>query len=90
MLEVVPQLCGAAGLKPLRAAIADPTRYAIEPKVDGVRGLVVFEPDGMLTTRNRRGEARTRGHRPGEPVCDELAVEDRPLVEDRQAPPEAA
>ena len=42
----------------MRAAIADPGRYAIEPKVDGVRGLVAFAPGGHLETRNRRGERR--------------------------------
>ena len=57
-LDVIPQLLGNAGLAPLRAAIAEPGRYAIEPKVDGVRGLVVFAPGGELETRNRRGERR--------------------------------
>jgi ATP-dependent DNA ligase len=30
----------------------------VEPKVDGVRGLVVFQPDGSLEMRNRRGIRR--------------------------------
>ena len=57
-IDVVPQLVGSAGLKPLHAAIAEPLRYAIEPKVDGIRGLIVYQPDGTLETRNRRGEVR--------------------------------
>jgi hypothetical protein len=40
----------------LEAAIAAPERWAIEPKVD-VRGLVVFD-NGVVETRNRRGERR--------------------------------
>jgi hypothetical protein len=39
------------------AAIVDPERWAIEPSVDGVRGLVIFE-GGQIDTRNRRGELR--------------------------------
>jgi bifunctional non-homologous end joining protein LigD len=54
---VTPQLVGNAGLRALRAAIAEPERFACEPKVDGVRGLVVYGPDGV-ETRNRRGERR--------------------------------
>jgi ATP-dependent DNA ligase len=57
-IDVIPQLVASAGLKPLHAAIAEPLRYAIEPKVDGVRGLVVYSPDGRIETRNRRGEVR--------------------------------
>jgi ATP-dependent DNA ligase len=53
---VIPQLVGNTGLRALRAAIAEPERFACEPKVDGVRGLV-YGPDG-LETRNRRGERR--------------------------------
>ena len=56
---VIPQLVGGAGPEPLHAAIAEPLRNAIEPKVDGVRGLVVYQPDGNLETRNRRGEVRS-------------------------------
>src|SRR5688500_7440791 len=56
--EFTPQLLGSAGLRPLRLAIADPGRNAIEGKVDGVRGLVTFEPGGLLGTRNRRGDVR--------------------------------
>ena len=54
---VGPQLLGNNGTVALRAAIKDPLRYAVEPKVDGVRGLVVFGPDG-LETRNRHGVRR--------------------------------
>src|SRR5712691_1662248 len=58
MLNVLPQLVGNRGLAGLQLAIADPHRYAIEPKVDGVRGLLVFLPDGTMETRNRRGIRR--------------------------------
>jgi bifunctional non-homologous end joining protein LigD len=57
-LAVTPHLVASTGLRPLEAAIAEPLRYAVERKVDGVRGLVTFAPDGTLTTRNRRGEVR--------------------------------
>src|SRR5207249_4861522 len=55
--SVIPQLVAHNGVQALRAAIADPLRYACEPKVDGVRGLVVYGPDG-LETRNRNGIRR--------------------------------
>lgn len=55
---ILPQLVGNTGLRALQAAIAEPTRYAIEPKVDGVRGLIVYQPDGSIQARNRRGELR--------------------------------
>jgi ATP-dependent DNA ligase len=58
MLDVLPQLVANDGLRTLRAAIAEPGRYAIEPKIDGVRGLIVFRPDGIVETRNRRGQVR--------------------------------
>src|SRR5919198_37116 len=59
MLPAVrPQLVANNGLRALRAAIAEPERFACEPKVDGVRGLVVYQPDGSIETRNRRGERR--------------------------------
>ena len=54
---VVPQLVANDASRALRAAIADPDRFACEPKVDGVRGLVVFD-QGRVETRNRRGERR--------------------------------
>jgi ATP-dependent DNA ligase len=54
---VTPQLVGNTGVGALHAAIADPERFACEPKVDGVRGLVVYGPGG-LETRNRRGIRR--------------------------------
>jgi hypothetical protein len=56
--DVLPQLVANDGLLALQAAIADPERFAVEPKVDGVRGLVVFDSDGTLQTRNRRGIRR--------------------------------
>lgn len=55
MFEVTPQLVGNHGVAGLKLAIAEPHRYAIEPKVNGVRGLAVFLPDGTFETRNRRG-----------------------------------
>jgi bifunctional non-homologous end joining protein LigD len=53
---VVPQLVANDGDRALRQAIADPERFACEPKVDGVRGLVVYQPERVLEMRNRRGE----------------------------------
>jgi hypothetical protein len=55
---VVPQLVANNGLTALRAAIADPERYVVEPKVDGVRGLVRFGDGGRLDTCNRHGVRR--------------------------------
>jgi ATP-dependent DNA ligase len=55
---VMPQLVANDGARALRLAINDPERFACEPKVDGVRGLVVYQPDGSIETRNRRGERR--------------------------------
>jgi hypothetical protein len=45
---------------PWRRAIADPDRFVCEPKVDRVRGLVVYQPERVLEMRNRRGEKRDR------------------------------
>jgi ATP-dependent DNA ligase len=56
--NVTPQLVGNTGLRALRAAIAEPDRFACEPKVDGVRGLVVYTPDRTVETRNRTGIRR--------------------------------
>jgi hypothetical protein len=58
LIAFLPQLLGNDGVRVLRAAIADPGRYAIEPKVDGVRGLVSLLPDRVIEVRNRRGEKR--------------------------------
>jgi hypothetical protein len=58
ILDVLPQLVANDGILALQAAIADPERFAVEPKVDGVRGLVVFDSDGRLETRNPRGIRR--------------------------------
>lgn len=55
---VVPQLVANDGTRALRQAIADPDRFACEPKVDGVRGLVIYQPGRVLEMRNRRGEKR--------------------------------
>ena len=38
---------------------------SVEPKIDGVRGLIVFRPDGVVETRNRSGQVRDwQRHRP--------------------------
>jgi len=41
--SVTPQLLANRGLEALRLAIAEPDRFAIEGKVDGVRGLITFD-----------------------------------------------
>jgi ATP-dependent DNA ligase len=56
--DLLPQLVANNGVQALRAAIANPAAYAIEPKVDGVRGLIVYRPDGAIEARNRRGQVR--------------------------------
>jgi ATP-dependent DNA ligase len=56
--SVTPQLVANNGLRALRLAINDPERFACEPKVDGVRGLVVYQPDGTIQTHNRSGIRR--------------------------------
>jgi hypothetical protein len=43
-----PQLVGNRGVAGLKLAIAEPTRYAIEPKLDRVRALVAFLPDRRI------------------------------------------
>ena len=53
-----PQLVSNDGVAMLRAAIASPDRYAIEPKVDGVRALVTFGPEGV-EVRGRKGRLRS-------------------------------
>jgi hypothetical protein len=55
---VVPRLVANDGTRALRQAIVEPDRFACEPKVDGVRGLVVYQPERVLELRNRRGERR--------------------------------
>jgi ATP-dependent DNA ligase len=42
---VLPQLVANDGPRALRQAILDPDRFACEPKVDGVRGLVIYGPE---------------------------------------------
>jgi bifunctional non-homologous end joining protein LigD len=58
VLDVLPQLVSNRGLAGLKLAISEPERYAIEPKVDGVRGLIAFLPEGTVEARNRRGIRR--------------------------------
>jgi bifunctional non-homologous end joining protein LigD len=82
-------------MRTLCAAIVDPERWAIEPKVDWVRGLVIFE-GGQIDTRNRRGELR-QWLRPGPletalrrlsqrlPILDRGTVLDGELVAKRFA-----
>jgi len=55
---ITPQLPGNRGLAALGDAARDAARWAIEPKVDGVRGLVVYQPGRLLETRNRSGQRR--------------------------------
>ena len=45
---VVPQLVANDGTRALRHAIADPERFACEPKVHRVRGLLVYQPERVL------------------------------------------
>jgi hypothetical protein len=40
--SVTPQLVGNNGVRALRGAIADPDRFACEPKVDGVPTLFLM------------------------------------------------
>jgi bifunctional non-homologous end joining protein LigD len=54
---VLPQLVANDGVRAMRAAILDPERFAFEPKVDGVRGLLVFDGES-LAMHNRRGIRR--------------------------------
>lgn len=68
-LTVLPQLVANNGAHALRAAIADPDRYACEPKVDGVRGLIVYQRDGTVETRNRTG-IRRDSVTCSKPACD--------------------
>jgi bifunctional non-homologous end joining protein LigD len=56
--DLLPQLVGNDGIRAMLRAIAEPSAYAIEPKVDGVRGFLVFREDRVLEARNRRGEVR--------------------------------
>lgn len=60
-LVVTPHLVGNTGLRALRAAIAEPDRYACEPKVDGVRAA--GKPELIALARDKeksdaRAEAR--------------------------------
>lgn len=55
--ELAPQLVGNDGLRAMKAAIAQPDAWVLEPKVDGVRGLLVFDSD-RLELRNRQGVRR--------------------------------
>jgi ATP-dependent DNA ligase len=61
---VTPQLLANGGLRTLHLAIADSGRYAVEGKIDGVRGVVTLDA-GHLGVRNREGEPRQclRGQR---------------------------
>jgi hypothetical protein len=62
---VVPQLVAIDGARALRQAIADPDRFACEPKVDGVRGLLVqvpvfVETGDMIRIDTQTGKYQTR------------------------------
>lgn len=56
--KVIPQLVANTGTRGLAHVLDEPGRWVLEPKVDGVRGLVCYLPDRTLETRNRRGEGR--------------------------------
>ena len=56
--DLLPQLVGNNGLRTLEAAIAEPECFAIEPKVDGVRGLICYLPDRTIEARNLGGQKR--------------------------------
>jgi ATP-dependent DNA ligase len=56
--DLTPQLIANDGVKAMQRGIADPDAYAIEPKVDGVRGLLVVREDHVVEVRNRRGLSR--------------------------------
>jgi hypothetical protein len=56
--DLVPQLVGNDGVRAMRRAIAEPGRFAFEPKVDGVRGMVSLLPGGLIEVRNRQGKVR--------------------------------
>ena len=58
---IVPQLVANDGTRALRQAIAEPDRFAYEPKVDGVRGLVVYQPERVVRreAKSATGSAAT-------------------------------
>jgi hypothetical protein len=60
LLDVLPQLVRNRGVDGLRQAIRHPERFAIEPKVAGVRGLLAFLPDGTTEKGNRSRIHRDR------------------------------
>ena len=53
-----PQLVAGNAVQALRRAIVEPERFACEPKVDGIRALIVWQPDGTLEARNKSGQRR--------------------------------
>jgi len=57
-LPVLPQLVANPGLRVLPDVAQEPDRWAIEPKVDGIRCLVAYLPIETLETRNRHDEPR--------------------------------
>lgn len=52
------QLAGET--KGVNRALAQPGRYAVEQKYDGVRALITFLPDKTIVIRNRYGENKGR------------------------------
>jgi hypothetical protein len=59
--ELVPQLVRNDGIRALHAAIADPDAWAMEPKVDGVRGLLVFDGERLERATGRPQARLVRG-----------------------------
>jgi hypothetical protein len=57
-LTVAPQLVANPGIGVLADVAREPGRWAIEPKVDGIRCLLAYLPDTTIETRNRRSERR--------------------------------
>ena len=77
-----PQLVAADGAGALRAAIREPDRYALEPKMDGVGAMVTFDGD-RLEIRGKRGQLRSSWLRCRElRRAPEALSEDLPIVRD--------
>jgi ATP-dependent DNA ligase len=80
--DLLPQLVGNDGVRTMRRAIAEPERFAIEPKVDGVRGMVSLLPGGVIEVRNRQGKVRDWFQRSPLPLAFRALGAKVPLVWD--------
>ena len=76
--SVIPQLVANDGTWALRQAIADPDRFAYEPKVDGVRGSSCTSRDASwrCATGGARGATGSAAMR-SRPGCDASAIDCR-------------